>query len=51
MLLQLSYFYLNDKLDDLNAYFYTQIKVNLYIFVKRSNLSQEFEAKFSSILF
>ena len=51
MLLQLSYFYLNNKLDDLNVYFCTQIKANLYIFVKRSNLSQEFVAKFSSILF
>ena len=41
----------NNKLDDFNTYFYTYIKDNLYIFVKRSSLSQEFVTKFSSILF
>ena len=43
--------WLNNKLDDLNTYFYTQIMANLYIFVKRSNLYQEFLTSFSSILF
>ena len=51
MLQQFSYCLVNNKLDDFNTYLYTQIKVNLYIFIKRSSLSQEFVAEYSSILF
>ena len=41
----------NNKQDNFNTYFYAYIKAYLYIFVKRSSLSQEFVTKFSSILF